>query len=100
MRLYAEGYHATHVWHDATLGATPRRLLLLALGDALIVATAVLGVAIAHGVVTLVVAFTSTQLPRTDAIEVNGVTVAFAVCGRLRDCKLLFRLLVSCTQYS
>ena len=63
------------------LGATPRRLLLLALGDALIVAAAaaVLGVAIAHGVVTLVVAFASTQLPRTDAVEVNGVTLAFAV---------------------
>ena len=40
------------------LGATPRRLLLLALGDALIVAAAAaaLGVAIVHGVVTLVVA--------------------------------------------
>ena len=63
------------------LGVTPRRLLLLALGDALIVAAAaaVLGVAIAHGVVTLVVAFASTQLPRTDAVEVNGVTLAFAV---------------------
>ena len=63
------------------LGATPRRLLLLALGDALIVAAAaaVLGVAIAHGVVTLVVAFASTQLPRTDAVEVNGLTLAFAV---------------------
>ncbi len=63
------------------LGATARRLLLLALGDALIVAVAaaVFGVAIAHGVVRVVVAFASTQLPRTDAIEVNGVTLAFAV---------------------
>ena len=64
------------------LGATPRRLLLLALGDALLVAAAaaVLGVAIAYGVVRVVVAFASTQLPRTDAIdEVNGVTLAFAV---------------------
>ena len=63
------------------LGATPRRLVLLALGDALIVAAAaaVLGVAIAHGVVRMVVAFASTQLPRTDAIEVNGVTLASAV---------------------
>ena len=65
----------------AALGATPRRLLLLALGVALIVAaaTAVIGVAIAHGVVRVVVAFASTQLPRTDAIEVNGVTLAVAV---------------------
>ena len=49
------------------LGATARRLLLLALGDALIVAAAaaVLGVAIAHGVVRVVVAFASTQLPRS-----------------------------------
>ena len=63
------------------LGATARRLLLLALGDALIVAVAaaVFGVAIAHAVVRVVVAFASTQLPRTDAIEVNGVTLAFAV---------------------
>lgn len=63
------------------LGATPRRLLLLALGEALIVAAAAaaLGVAIAHGVVKLVVAFASTRLPRTDTIEVNGVTLAFAV---------------------
>ena len=64
-----------------SLGATPRRLLLLALTDASIVATAgaVLGVAIAYGVVRLVVSFASTQLPRADAIEVNGVTLAFAV---------------------
>ncbi len=64
-----------------SLGATPRRLLLLALSDASIVATAgaVLGVAIAYGVVRLVVAFASTQLPRTDAIEVNGATLAVAV---------------------
>ena len=64
-----------------SLGATPRRLLLLALRDALIVAAAgaVLGVAIAYGVVRLVVAFASTQLPRTDAIEVNGVTLIFTV---------------------
>ena len=63
------------------LGATARRLLLLALGDALIVAAAaaVFGVAIAHAVVRVVVAFASTQLPRTDEIEVNGVTLAFAV---------------------
>ena len=63
------------------LGATRRRLLLLALGDALIVAgaAAALGVAIAHGVVRVVVAFASTQLPRTDAIAVNGVTLALAV---------------------
>ena len=64
-----------------SLGATPRRLLLLALSDASIVATAgaVLGVAIAYGVVRLVAAFASTQLPRTDAIEVDGVTLTFAV---------------------
>jgi putative ABC transport system permease protein len=64
-----------------SLGATPRRLLLQAVSDASIVATAgaVLGVAIAYGVVRLVVAFASTQLPRTDAIQVNGVTLAFAV---------------------
>jgi putative ABC transport system permease protein len=64
-----------------SLGATPRRLLLLALSHASIVATAgaVAGVAIAYGVVRLVVAFASTQLPRTDAIQVNGVTLAFAV---------------------
>ena len=64
-----------------SLGATPRRLLLLAFNDALIVATAgaVLGVAIAYGVVRLVVAFASAQLPRADAIDVNGVTLAFAV---------------------
>ena len=64
-----------------SLGATPRRLLLLALTDASIVATAgaVLGVAIAYGVVRLVVSFASTQLPRADAIDVNGVTLAFAV---------------------
>ena len=63
------------------LGATPRRLVLLALGDALIVAAAaaVLGVTIAHGVARVVVAFASTQLPRMDAIEVNGVMLAFAV---------------------
>ena len=63
------------------LGATPRRLLVLALGDALIVAAAAaaLGVAIAHGMVRVVVAFASTQLPRTDAIAVNGVTLAVAV---------------------
>jgi predicted permease len=64
-----------------SLGATPRRLLLLAVADASIVATAgaILGVGIAYGVVRLVVAFASTQLPRADAIEVNGVTLAFAV---------------------
>jgi putative ABC transport system permease protein len=64
-----------------SLGATPGRLLLLAFNDALVVAAAgaVLGVAIAHGVVRLVVSFASTQLPRADAIEVNGVTLAFAV---------------------
>ena len=64
-----------------SLGATPRRLLLVALSDASIVATAgaVLGVAIAYGVVRLVVGFASTQLPRTDAIQVDGVTLAFAV---------------------
>jgi putative ABC transport system permease protein len=63
------------------LGATPRRLLLLAFNDALVVAAAgaVLGIAIAYGVVRLVVSFASTQLPRADAIEVNGVTLAFAV---------------------
>lgn len=64
-----------------SLGATPRHLLLLAFNDGLIVAAtgAVLGVAIAYGVVRLVVAFASTQLPRADAIEVNGATLAFAV---------------------
>ena len=65
----------------ASLGATPRRLLLVALGDALVVAAAgvVLGVAIAYGVLRVVVSFASTQLPRADAIDVNGVTLAFAV---------------------
>jgi putative ABC transport system permease protein len=64
-----------------SLGATPRRLLLLALTDASIVATAgaVAGVAIACGVVRLVVAFASTQLPRADAIDVNAVPLAVAV---------------------
>lgn len=64
-----------------SLGATPQRLLLLAFTDGLIVAAAgaMLGVAIAYGVVRLVVAFASTQLPRADAINVNGVTLAFAV---------------------
>jgi hypothetical protein len=64
-----------------SLGATPRRLLILAFNEALVVAAAgaVLGVAIAYGVVRLVVSFASTQLPRADAIEVNGVTLAFAV---------------------
>ena len=64
-----------------SLGATPRRLLLLAFNDALVVAAAggVLGVAIAYGVVKLVVSFASTQLPRADVIEVNGITLAFAV---------------------
>jgi putative ABC transport system permease protein len=64
-----------------SLGATPRRLLLLALRDASTVATAgaVLGVAIAYAVVQLVVAFASTQLPRADAIQVNGATLAVAV---------------------
>ena len=65
----------------AALGATPKRLLLHALRDPLIVvaAAAVLGVAIAYGVVRAVVAFASAQLPRTDAIEVNGVTLVYAV---------------------
>jgi predicted permease len=64
-----------------SLGATPRRLMLLALSDALVVATAgaVVGVAIAYNVVRLVVAFASTQLPRADAIDVNGVPLAVAV---------------------
>jgi putative ABC transport system permease protein len=64
-----------------SLGATPRRLLLPAFTDALVVAAAgaVLGVAIAYGVVRVVVSFASTQLPRADAIDVNGVTLAFAV---------------------
>ncbi len=64
-----------------SLGATPRHLLSLAFNDGVIVAAtaAVLGVAIAYGVVRLVVAFASTQLPRADAIEVNGATLAFAV---------------------
>jgi predicted permease len=64
-----------------SLGATPRRLLLLALRDASMVATAgaVLGVAIAHAVVQLVVTFASAQLPRADAIQVNGATLAVAV---------------------
>lgn len=64
-----------------SLGATQRRLLLLASNDALAVgaAGAVLGVAIAYGVVRLVVSFASTQLPRADAIEVNGLTLALAV---------------------
>ena len=69
----------------AALGATPQRLLLHALRDPLIVvaAAAVLGVAIAYGVVRAVVAFASAQLPRTDAIEVNGVTVVYAVAMAL-----------------
>ena len=64
-----------------SLGATPRHLLWLALNDGLIVAAAgaVFGVAIAYGVVRLVVTFASTQLPRADAIDVNGATLAFAV---------------------
>jgi putative ABC transport system permease protein len=64
-----------------SLGATVRRLLFLALSDAAIVAAAgaVLGAAIAYGVVRLVVAFASTQLPRTDAIQVDGGALAFAV---------------------
>ena len=64
-----------------SLGATPRGLLLLAFGDALVVAAAgaVLGVAIAYGIVHVVVSFASTQLPRADAIDVNGATLAFAV---------------------
>ncbi len=64
-----------------SLGATRRRLLLLAFNDAAIVAAAgaVFGVAIAYGVVRVVVSFASTQLPRADAIEVNGMTLAFAV---------------------
>jgi putative ABC transport system permease protein len=64
-----------------SLGATPVRVVLLVVNDALIVAAvgAVLGIAIAYGVVRLVVAFASTQLPRADAIDVNGVTLAFAV---------------------
>jgi putative ABC transport system permease protein len=54
-----------------SLGATPRRLLLLAFNDALVGAAvgAVLGVAIAYGVMRLVVSFASTQLPRAEAIE-------------------------------
>ena len=65
------------------LGATPARLLLAAASDALMLAAtaAVLGVAIAHGVVKAVVAFASTQLPRADAVEVNGVALAFAVAS-------------------
>jgi putative ABC transport system permease protein len=64
-----------------SLGATARRLLLLAVTDASIVASAgaVLGIAVAFGVVKLVVSFASTQLPRADAIQVNGVTLACAV---------------------
>jgi len=64
-----------------SLGATPRRLLLLAVTDALIVAIAgaILGVGLAYGVVKLVVAFASAQLPRADAIDVNGMTLVFAV---------------------
>ena len=64
-----------------SLGATPLRLLLLALRDASMVATAgaVLAPVIAHAVVQLVVAFASTQLPRADAIQVNGATLAVAV---------------------
>jgi putative ABC transport system permease protein len=63
-----------------SLGATPRRLLMLAFSDASIVAApgAILGVAIAYGLVRLVVAFASTQLPRADAIDVNGMTLALA----------------------
>ena len=69
----------------AALGATPQRLLLHALRDPLIVVAAatVLGVAIAYGVVRAVVAFASAQLPRTDAIEVNGVTLVYAVAMAL-----------------
>jgi len=64
-----------------SLGATPMRLVLLVLSDALIVsaAGAMLGIAVAYGVVRLVVVFASTQLPRADAIAVNGATLAFAV---------------------
>jgi putative ABC transport system permease protein len=63
-----------------SLGATPRRLLMLAIGDASIVAApgALLGVAIAYALVRLVVTFASTQLPRADAIDVNGTTLVVA----------------------
>ena len=64
-----------------SVGGAPWRLLLSALADSLILTgmAACLGIAIAHGVVRLVVAFASTQLPRTDAIEVNGATLVVAV---------------------
>jgi putative ABC transport system permease protein len=64
-----------------SLGATPMRLVLLVFSDALIVAAAgaMLGIAVAYGIVRLVVVFASTQLPRADAIEVDGATLAFAV---------------------
>ena len=63
------------------LGATSRRLLLQALRDPLFVAVAAagFGLVIAYGVVRVVIGFASTQLPRTDAIEVNAVTLAAAV---------------------
>ena len=49
-----------------SLGAPPLRAVLLVFHDALVVAIAgaLLGIAIAYGVVRLVVAFASTQLPR------------------------------------
>ena len=64
-----------------SLGGGPWRMMLSALADSLILMgiAAGLGVAIAHGVLRLVVAFASTQLPRTDAIEVNGTTLVVAV---------------------
>jgi putative ABC transport system permease protein len=63
-----------------SLGATPVRMALLVANDALLVATAgaILGIAIAYGVVRLAVLFASNQLPRADAIDVNAVTLAFA----------------------
>lgn len=65
----------------ASLGATPRRLLLMAVTDAVIVAAAgaALGIAIAYGVVRLVVRFASTQLPRGNAIDLHGLTLIVAI---------------------
>ena len=64
-----------------SLGATRMRVARLVSADALIVAIggAILGIAIAYGVVRLVVLFASAQLPRADTIDVNGLTLAFAV---------------------
>jgi putative ABC transport system permease protein len=65
----------------ASLGAAPRRLLMLALSEASVVACAgaAAGIGIAYAVVALVVKFASGQLPRADAVEINAGSLALAV---------------------